>query len=119
MLVCLPLVAPIGLSPLLILTFRGSERVLVVSTEPPDDLSYLTTLGVGGPGGGGGVRGQDKACVPKIGLKFPAPLINFIFLPEENVSDVRGGVGGSAGAGQGPKPALPPPWGGSLSNGLH
>ena len=42
---CLPLAAPIGLSPLLILTFCGSERVLVVSTEPPDDLSWLT-----GPG---------------------------------------------------------------------
>ena len=51
---CLPLAAPIGLSPLLILTLCGSERVLVVSTEPPDDLSCLTTLGVGRPGGGGG-----------------------------------------------------------------
>ena len=30
---CLPLAAPIGLSPLLILTLCGSERVLVVSTE--------------------------------------------------------------------------------------
>ena len=36
---CLPLAAPIGLSPLLILTLRGPERVLVVSTEPLDDLS--------------------------------------------------------------------------------
>ena len=44
---CLPLAAPIGLSPLLILTLCGSERVLVVSTEPPDDLSCLTTPGVG------------------------------------------------------------------------
>ena len=35
---CVPLVAPIGLSALLILTLCGSERVLVVSTEPPDDL---------------------------------------------------------------------------------
>ena len=42
---CLPLAAPIGLSPLHILTLRGSERVLVVSTEPPDDLSCLTTPG--------------------------------------------------------------------------
>ena len=47
---CLPLAAPIGLWPLLILTLRGSERVLVVSTEPPDDLSCLTTPGVGCPG---------------------------------------------------------------------
>ena len=49
---CLPLAAPIGLSPLLILTLCGPERVLVVSTEPPDDLSCLTTPGVGCPGGG-------------------------------------------------------------------
>ena len=47
---CLPLAAPIGLSPLLILTLCGPERVLVVSTEPPDDLSCLTTPGVGGRG---------------------------------------------------------------------
>ena len=48
-LVCL-LAAPIGLSPLLILTLCGPERVLVVSTEPPDDLSCLTTPGGGRPG---------------------------------------------------------------------
>ena len=49
----LPLVAPIGLSPLLILTPCGSKRVLVVSTEPLDDLSCLTTTpGVGRPGDG-------------------------------------------------------------------
>ena len=46
---CLPLAAPIGLSPLPILTLCGPERVLVVSTEPTDDLSCLTTLGVGCP----------------------------------------------------------------------
>ena len=45
MLGCLPLAAPIGLSPLLILTLCGSKRILVVSTEPLDDLSYLTTPG--------------------------------------------------------------------------
>ena len=33
----------IGLSPLLILTLCGPERGLVVSTEPPDDLSCWTT----------------------------------------------------------------------------
>ena len=43
---------PIGLSPLLILTLCGPERVLVVSLEPPDDLSCLTTPGVGRPGDG-------------------------------------------------------------------
>ena len=36
---CLPLAAHIGLSPLPILTLCGSECVLVVSTEPLDDLS--------------------------------------------------------------------------------
>ena len=40
------------LSPLFILTLCGSERVLVVSTEPLDDLSCLTTPGVGCPGDG-------------------------------------------------------------------
>ena len=49
---CVPLAAPIGLSPLPILTLCGPERVLVVSTEPPDDLSCLTTPGVGRPGDG-------------------------------------------------------------------
>ena len=46
---CLPLAGPIGLSPPLILTLCGSERVLVVSTVPLDDLSCLTTPGVGCP----------------------------------------------------------------------
>ena len=49
---CLPLAAPIGLSPLPILTLCGPEGVLVVSMEPPDDLSCLTTPGVGRPGDG-------------------------------------------------------------------
>ena len=47
---CSPLAAPIGLLPLLLLTLCGPERVLVVSTEPLDDLSCLTTPGVGCPG---------------------------------------------------------------------
>ena len=59
-LVCLPLVAPIGLSPPLILTLCGPERVLVVSTEPPDDLSCLTTPGVGLPGDGAVARAVDQ-----------------------------------------------------------
>ena len=42
---CLPLAAHIGLSPLLILTLCGPEHVLVVSTEPLDDLSCLTIPG--------------------------------------------------------------------------
>ena len=49
---CLPLAAPSGLSPLLILTLCGSERVLVVSMELLDDLSCLTTPWVGCPGDG-------------------------------------------------------------------
>ena len=49
---CLPVAAPTGLSPLYTPTLCGSERVLVVSTEPPDDLSCLTTPGVGRPGDG-------------------------------------------------------------------
>ena len=56
----LPLAAPIGPSPLLILTLCGSERVLVVSTEPPDDLSCLTTPGVGRPGDGAVARAGDQ-----------------------------------------------------------
>ena len=43
-LVCLPLAAPIGLSPLHILTLCGSEGILVVPTEPLDDLSCLTPV---------------------------------------------------------------------------
>ena len=42
---CLPVAAPMGLAPLLILTLCGSERVLVVSTEPLDNLSCVTTPG--------------------------------------------------------------------------
>ena len=57
---CLPLAAPIGLSPLLIRTLCGPERVLVVSTEPPDDLSCLTTPGVGCPGDGAVARAVDQ-----------------------------------------------------------
>ena len=57
---CLPLAAPIGLSPLLILTICGPERVLVVSTEPPDDLSCLTTPGVGCPRDGAVARAVDQ-----------------------------------------------------------
>ena len=57
---CLPLAAPISLPPLLIPTLRGPERVLVVSTEPPDDLSCLTTPGVGCPGDGAVARAVDQ-----------------------------------------------------------
>ena len=43
---CVPLAAPIGLSPLLILTLCGPERVLLVSN------------------GGGGGDGAEKFCAP-------------------------------------------------------
>ena len=46
---CLPLAAPIGLSPLLSLTLYGSEGVFIVSTEPLDDLSCLDSSGVSCP----------------------------------------------------------------------
>ena len=51
-LVCLPLAAPIGLWPLYIPTLCGSKRVLVVPTEPLDDLSCLTTPGSAVPESG-------------------------------------------------------------------
>ena len=57
---CVPLAAPMCLSPLLILTLCGPERVLVVSTEPPDDLSCLTTPGVGRPGDGAVAHAVDQ-----------------------------------------------------------
>ena len=76
-LVCLPLAAPIGLSPLLILTLRGPERVLVVSTEPPDDC--LTTPGVGRPGDGAVARAVDQVH------------------PDAHPESMRGFVGGSGG----------------------
>ena len=62
------LAAPIDLSPLLILTLCGPERVLVVSTEPPDDLSCLTTPGVGRPRNGllpvsGGAGSSAEVCL--------------------------------------------------------
>ena len=66
---CSPLTAPIGLSPLLILTLCGPQRVLVVSTEPPDDLSCLTTPGVGRPGDGAVARAVD----PGIQTHTPSP----------------------------------------------
>ena len=43
--ICFSLAAPTGLSPLNCPTLCGSELCLVVSTEPPNDLPCLTTLG--------------------------------------------------------------------------
>ena len=50
--------------------------------------------------GGGGVRGQGKICVPTIG-----PFHKFLFLPEENFSDVGGWVG-RPGLARAPKPPI-------------
>ena len=50
-----------------------------------------------------------KHCPPKIGLKFRAPLRNFIFHPRNKFQMCVGGVGGSAEADQGHKPPSPPP----------
>ena len=89
---CLPLAAPIGLSPLLILTLRGPERVLVVSTEPPDDLSCLTTPGVGCPGDGAVARAVDQVHpdAPKLGVggcySFEMKAIFGIRCPQNTVS---------------------------------
>ena len=41
-------------------TLCGSERALVVSTEPPDEFSCLTTPGVGRPGDGAVARAVDQ-----------------------------------------------------------
>ena len=67
---CLPLAAPIGLSPLLILTLCGPERVLVVSTEPSDDLSCLTTPGVSRPGDGAVARAVGVGGGGSVYAKF-------------------------------------------------
>ena len=88
MLVCLPLAAPIGLSPLHILTLCGPERVLVVSTEPPDDLSCLTTPGVGRP------RDGAVACtVDQVHPDAPSQSMRGF---ADSSTDTRGGGGEQA-----------------------
>ena len=68
--------APIGPSPLLILTLCGSERALVVSTEPLDDLSCLR----GGKGGCGStaphIRLGPTLCSKKAPVAL-APALRF------------------------------------------
>ena len=56
----------------------------------------------------GGSEAKKKVCVPKIGLKFPAPFINFIFCRRKIFLMWLGGL---AGAGQGPKEPLTRPQG--------
>ena len=62
---CLPLAAPIGLSPLHIPTLCGPERVLIASTEPLDDLSCLTV------GWGGGGLGPENLGTKNGPIRFP------------------------------------------------
>ena len=109
---CLPVAAPIGLSPPHILTLRGPERVLVVSTEPPDDLSCLTT-----PGGrlclravqGGGLCTcvivhctiQGPCIMP---LPHPPPPLQVVLL----LRPLHGAMSASALPPPPPWPLLPP-----------
>ena len=51
---CVPLAVPIGLSPLLILTLCGSERVLVVSSAGQGGGGVGGFVGQGGTVGGQG-----------------------------------------------------------------
>ena len=72
-LVCLPLAAPIGLSPLHIPTHCGSKRVLVVSTEPLDELSCLTTPGSAVPETGRAVDQVHPDAHSDFMLDLPTP----------------------------------------------
>ena len=57
--------------------------------------------------GGWGSEAKKKGCVPKIDLKVPAPLNNFIFCRRTMFLKWVGG--GGVGAVQGPKQPPPPP----------
>ena len=64
-------------------------------------------------GGGGGVRGQQKVCVPKVDLQFRSPLMIFIFCRRKFFL-MRVGGRGSCGGARAAIPPLPPfnnkPW---------
>ena len=71
-------------------------------TDPGHSLVETVTYAMGG-----GVRGPQKGdFVGKIGLRFRASLINFIFFRRKKFSDVGRGGGG---AGQAEEPSPPPP----------
>ena len=119
-LVCLPLAVPIGLSPLLILTLCRPERVLVVSTEPPDDLSCLTTPGVGCPGerllpvpltrcrGGGGPKTACSSHRPAYGTPFETVARRGILHAREPDAELAQSVRADTGA-------IAAPWRGSVT----
>ena len=54
--------------------------------------------------GGGGLRGQKKVCVPKMGLSFWLSIQNFIFPKEFFDFGCGGGLAGGGG------PPDPPPF---------
>ena len=85
---------------------RSTGRVPAVAVEPPPPPREW--------GVGAWVRGQRKVFVCSIGLRYSAPLIIFIFSPDQKCSDVGrlGGGGGLAAVVQNP----PPPARGSVSH---
>ena len=101
------------------------ERVLVVSTEPPDDLSCLTTPVVGRllKRGGGGSRGSSSVIGPNVlpGLRLIKNCLwrlrrksvwakNFFgdFGASHNLRPPEGGGGVRGGGGVSPPPPTPP-----------
>ena len=97
---CLPLAAPIGLSPLLILTLYGSEGVLVVSTEPLDDLSCLTTAGLAVP---------ETGCSRAVDQVHPdAHSKSMLGLPTPTLTCARWDVGRGVDRALRPDPPPPP-----------
>ena len=83
----------------------GAGTLLANGSDCGEKAKQKTLRQAIAQGEGGGVRGE-KVCVPKIGLKFRAPLIHFIFC-RRKIFLIFGG--GAAGAGQGPTQPPPPP----------
>ena len=78
-----------------------------VHNAPPPPLSVADTLPPPPPPAPG--QRPKKFCVPKIGLKFPAPLMDFIFSRTKNFSGVGGGAVVQPGLARAPN--NPPPLG--------
>ena len=83
-------------------THMEDGSVVAAGEDKEQVCGHGQAIAEGEPPPGGGVRGQQRVCVPEIGLRFLAPLINFIF-PLRKIILMWVRVGGSAGAGQGPK----------------